>query len=171
MNGPPDGVLVGNGSNEPDPGHARGHGGGGDHRGEPGPHLHPVTGLLTEVFGGRHLGVPLTADFAFDLPALIRAAAAAQARVIVVNSPTIPPARRSRGGVAQLLEETEALVVVDEAYQDFGAPARSRCSPRTRGSSSCARFSKAMFARRPAVRIRARASRRRARDHQGQAAV
>src|SRR6266446_1687978 len=30
--------------------------------------------LLSEVYGGRHVGVPLTADFGFDIPALIRAA-------------------------------------------------------------------------------------------------
>jgi len=77
--------------------------------------------LLTEVFGGRHVGVPMTAEFAFDVPALIRAATAAQARVIVVNSPNNPTGTPfPEGGLERLLEETEALIVVDEAYQDFG---------------------------------------------------
>jgi histidinol-phosphate/aromatic aminotransferase/cobyric acid decarboxylase-like protein len=95
--------------------------------------------LLTEVFGGRHVGVPLTADFAFDLPALIRAAAAAQARVIVVNSPNNPTGTPlPEGGVERLLEETEALIVVDEAYQDFGGPTALPCSRSMRGSWCCA---------------------------------
>ena len=82
--------------------------------------------LLSEVFGGRHVGVPLTPDFEFDVPALIAAAAAAAARVVVVNSPNNPTGtpfpEGEGGGVARLLAETEALIVVDEAYQDFGGP-------------------------------------------------
>src|SRR5437667_306149 len=62
----------------------------------------------------------------FDVPALIAAAAAAAARVVVVNSPNNPTGtpfpEGEGGGVARLLAETEALIVVDEAYQDFGGP-------------------------------------------------
>ena len=79
--------------------------------------------LLSEVFGGRHVGVPLTPDYQFDLPALVAAAAAAAARVVVVNSPNNPTGTAvPDGGVERLLAETEALIVVDEAYQDFGGP-------------------------------------------------
>lgn len=117
-----DGVLVGNGSNELIQATLAVTVGEGTTVVSPVPTF-TLYRLLTEVFGGRHLGVPLTADFAFDLPALIRAAVAAQARVIVVNSPNNPTGTPlPDGGVERLLEETEALIVVDEAYQDFGGP-------------------------------------------------
>jgi histidinol-phosphate aminotransferase len=78
---------------------------------------------MTEVLGGRHIGVPLTADFGFDLPALVRAARAPGVRVVVVNSPNNPTGTAlADDAVERLLAETEALVVVDEAYQDFGGP-------------------------------------------------
>ena len=118
----PDGVLVGNGSNELIQATLAVTVGEGTTVVSPVPTF-TLYRLLTEVYGGRHVGVPLTPDFAFDLAALIRAAAAAQARVIVVNSPNNPTGTPfPEGGVEQLLEETEALIVVDEAYQDFGGP-------------------------------------------------
>jgi len=77
--------------------------------------------LLIAVFGGRHVAVPLTADLEFDLPALVRAARETRARVLVVNSPNNPTGTPlPDGAVERLLAETAALVVVDEAYQDFG---------------------------------------------------
>ena len=79
--------------------------------------------LLVAVLGGRHVAVPLTADFRFDVDALWRAAREARAHVVVVNSPNNPTGTPfPAGGVERLLGETEALVVVDEAYQDFGGP-------------------------------------------------
>jgi histidinol-phosphate aminotransferase len=82
--------------------------------------------LLTVVNGGRFVGVPLgtaASDFAFDVSALVRAARDADARVVVLNSPNNPTGSAlPPDGVARLLQETEALVVVDEAYQDFGGP-------------------------------------------------
>lgn len=79
--------------------------------------------LLTVVNGGRFTGVPLAPDFAFDVPAIIRAAREQSAGVIVVNSPNNPTGSAlPPDGVARLLDETTALVVVDEAYQDFGGP-------------------------------------------------
>lgn len=118
----PDGVLVGNGSNELIQATLAVTVGEGTSVVSPVPTF-TLYRLLTEVFGGRHVGVPLTADFAFDLPALIRAAVAAQARVIVVNSPNNPTGTPlPDDGVERLLGETEALIVVDEAYQDFGGP-------------------------------------------------
>ena len=79
--------------------------------------------LLTLVNGGRFTGVPLTADFEFDLPGLVRAARETSAGVIILNSPNNPTGSAlPADGVARLLDETTALVVVDEAYQDFGGP-------------------------------------------------
>src|SRR2546425_4521633 len=79
--------------------------------------------LLAAVFGGRHGPVPLTADFQFDLDALVGAARAAQAPLMVINSPNNPTGTPlPEGAVARLLAETGALIVLDEAYQDFGGP-------------------------------------------------
>jgi len=79
--------------------------------------------LLAAVFGGRHVPVPLTADFQFDLDALVGAARAAQAPLMVINSPNNPTGTPlPEGAVARLLAETGALIVLDEAYQDFGGP-------------------------------------------------
>jgi histidinol-phosphate aminotransferase len=118
----PDGVLVGNGSNELIQATLAVTVGEGTAVVTPVPTF-ALYRLLSEVFGGRHVGVPLTADFEFDVTALIRAAAAAHARVVVVNSPNNPTGTPfPEGGVERLLAETEALVVLDEAYQDFGGP-------------------------------------------------
>ena len=120
-----DGVLVGNGSNELIQATLAVTVGEGSAVVTPVPTF-TLYRLLSEVFGGRHVGVPLTPDFEFDVPALIAAAAAAAARVVVVNSPNNPTGtpfpEGEGGGVARLLAETEALIVVDEAYQDFGGP-------------------------------------------------
>ncbi len=79
--------------------------------------------LLATVNGGRFVGVPLGANFAFDVPALIQAARDQAAGVIVVNSPNNPTGSAlPADGVAELLANTQALVIVDEAYQDFGGP-------------------------------------------------
>src|SRR5439155_272939 len=59
----------------------------------------------------------------FDAPAVIRAARDTRAPVVVVNSPNNPTGTPLPEGAAErLLAETEALVVLDEAYQDFGGP-------------------------------------------------
>lgn len=77
--------------------------------------------LLTAVHAGRHIAVPLDRNFRFDLDALVRAAGGAA--VVIVNTPNSPTGTPlPEGGVRRLLSETECLVVVDEAYQDFGGP-------------------------------------------------
>ena len=118
----PDGVLVGNGSNELIQATLAVTVAEGSVVVTPVPTF-TLYRLLSEVYGGRHVGVPFTADFAFDIPALIRAAVTAAARVVVVNSPNNPTGTPlPEGAVERLLRETEALIVVDEAYQDFGGP-------------------------------------------------
>ncbi len=118
----PDGVLVGNGSNELIQATLAVTVAEGSVVVTPVPTF-TLYRLLSEVYGGRHVGVPFSADFAFDIPALIRAAVTAAARVVVVNSPNNPTGTPlPEGAVERLLRETEALIVVDEAYQDFGGP-------------------------------------------------
>ncbi|HJR16123.1 MAG TPA: histidinol-phosphate transaminase [Gemmatimonadales bacterium] len=118
----PDGVLVGNGSNEligsilsvtlrP-----------GDALVAPSPTF-SLYRLLTGVFGGRYVPVSLDEHFAFDVDGLIATAQDNGARVIVINSPNNPTGSAlPEGAIERILSETGALVVCDEAYQDFGGP-------------------------------------------------
>lgn len=116
----PDGVLVGNGSNEliqstlavtVGEGHAV-------------VTVAPTFALyrqLTAVLGGIYRPVLLGADFSFDIGAIVAEARAASARVIILNSPNNPTGTAlPAGAVERLLAETESLIVCDEAYQEFG---------------------------------------------------
>ncbi len=79
--------------------------------------------LVTSVNAGRYVAVPLDDNFAFDVDRLIDTARRERARVIVLNSPNNPTGSAlPEGAVERILGETEAFVVCDEAYQDFGGP-------------------------------------------------
>jgi histidinol-phosphate aminotransferase len=79
--------------------------------------------LLTGVLGGRYRAVPLRPDFAYDVDAMIETAVRERARVVVLNTPNNPTGSAlPDGAVRRVLEETGALVVCDEAYQEFGGP-------------------------------------------------
>ncbi len=77
--------------------------------------------IHAQVAGARWREIPRKAGFIPDLPALTEAAANGNASMIFVcspNNPTgnaVPPEM-----IRELLEETTALVVVDEAYIEFG---------------------------------------------------
>jgi histidinol-phosphate aminotransferase len=117
-----DGVLVGNGSNELIQATLATTLETGDVVVAPAPTF-SLYRLLTGVLGGRYRPVPLGPDFAYDVDALVEAAARERARVVVLNSPNNPTGSAlPEGAVERLLEETGALVVCDEAYQEFGGP-------------------------------------------------
>jgi histidinol-phosphate aminotransferase len=79
--------------------------------------------LLTGVLGGRYCPVRLGDGFAYDVDAIVEAAVRERARVVVLNSPNNPTGSAlPEDAVARVLEETGALVVCDEAYQEFGGP-------------------------------------------------
>jgi histidinol-phosphate/aromatic aminotransferase/cobyric acid decarboxylase-like protein len=140
----PDGVLVGNGSNELIQASLTVTVGEGTGVVTPVPTF-TLYRLMTEVLGGRHVGVPLTADFEFDLPAIVRAARAPGVRVVVLNSPNNPTGTAlADDAVQRLLAETEALVIVDEAYQDFGGPTAIPLLPTQPRLVVLRTFSKAM---------------------------
>jgi histidinol-phosphate aminotransferase len=118
----PDGVLVGNGSNELIQATLAVTLGAGDPVVAPSPTF-SLYRLLTGVLGGRYVPVPLGDGFAYDVDRLIETARREQARVIMLNSPNNPTGSAlPEGSVERILEKTEALVVCDEAYQDFGGP-------------------------------------------------
>ena len=75
------------------------------------------------MLGGNYRPVPLGPDFSYDVDALIETAVGERARLVILNSPNNPTGSAlPDGAVERLLEETGALVVCDEAYQEFGGP-------------------------------------------------
>lgn len=118
----PDGVVVGNGSNELIQATLSVTLAQGDAVVAPSPTF-SLYRLLTGVLGGRYVAVPLGEGFEFDLERIVEVAARERARVVVLNSPNNPTGSAlPEGAVERILGETEALIVCDEAYQDFGGP-------------------------------------------------
>lgn len=77
--------------------------------------------LMTEVNGGTVASVPLTPDLAFDVDAIIRAARDTEAAVIVLCTPNNPTgAALSETEILRIHDETESIVVLDQAYVEFG---------------------------------------------------
>ena len=117
-----DGVLVGNGSNEVIQATLTVTVSDGTAVVAPAPTF-SLYRLLTGVLGGRYVSVPLGHEFRYDVEALIAAAKREQARVVVLNSPNNPTGSAlPDGAVERFLAETDALIVCDEAYQEFGGP-------------------------------------------------
>jgi histidinol-phosphate aminotransferase len=117
-----DGTLVGNGSNELIQATLSVSLGAGDVVVTPSPTF-SLYRLLTNVLGGRYRPVPLGREFEFDVDRIIETAVRERARVVVLNSPNNPTGSAlPEGAVERVLAETGALVVCDEAYQEFGGP-------------------------------------------------
>jgi histidinol-phosphate aminotransferase len=118
----PDGVLVGNGSNELIQATLSVTLGSGDVVVAPTPTF-SLYRLLTNVLGGRYVPVGLGPELEYDVNRLVGAAVRERARVVILNSPNNPTGSAlSDGAVEQVIAQTGALVVCDEAYQDFGGP-------------------------------------------------
>jgi histidinol-phosphate aminotransferase len=139
-----DGVLVGNGSNEVIQAALAVSVGDGDAVVAPQPTF-SLYKLLTGVAGGRYIPVPLGPEFAYDVDALITAAKRERARVVVLNSPNNPTGSAlPEGAVERVLAETGALVLCDEAYQDFGGTSAVGLLRRSARVVVLRTFSKAM---------------------------
>ena len=140
----PDGVLVGNGSNELIQATLAVTLGAGDKVVAPSPTF-SLYRLLTAVLGGSYVPVPLAAGFAYDVDRLIEVAVSERARVIVLNSPNNPTGSAlPEGAVERIMAETGALVLCDEAYQDFGGPTAIPLLGRSSRLVVLRTFSKAM---------------------------
>ena len=76
--------------------------------------------LLAEALGAPVYDVPMTSTFAFDVDAVIDAANGHRASMIVLCSPNNPTGTRMLpADLERILQSTDALVVVDEAYVQF----------------------------------------------------
>ena len=77
--------------------------------------------LMTEVNAGEVVSVPLADDLGFDVDAIIRAARAHRAAVVVLCTPNNPTgAALTADEIARIHDETEALILADQAYVEFG---------------------------------------------------
>ena len=76
--------------------------------------------LLTGVLCGHAVRVPLGPAFEYDADALMRAQREHRAPVVIVCSPNNPTGTAlAPDEVARLCRESDALIVVDEAYHEF----------------------------------------------------
>jgi histidinol-phosphate aminotransferase len=77
--------------------------------------------LMSEVNAGTVVSVPLGAELRFDVDAIVRAARASNAAVVVLCSPNNPTGcALSRDEILRVHDETGALVLLDQAYVEFG---------------------------------------------------
>lgn len=77
--------------------------------------------LMTEVNGGTVASVPLTEELRFDVDAIVRAARETDAAVIVLCSPNNPTGCwLTEEDVLHIHDHTDALVLLDQAYVEFG---------------------------------------------------
>ncbi|MEW6510620.1 MAG: histidinol-phosphate transaminase [Bacteroidota bacterium] len=76
--------------------------------------------LLAQCLGAAIHEVPMHVPFSFDVGALIDTARRSDASLVVVCSPNNPTGTQmSRADLVEILKATSALVVVDEAYVQF----------------------------------------------------
>jgi histidinol-phosphate aminotransferase len=140
----PDGIVVGNGSNELIQATLSVVLAEGDTVIAPSPTF-SLYRLLTGVLGGRYVPVPLGERFTFDVDCIVETALRERAKVVVLNSPNNPTGSAlPQGAVERILAETAALVVCDEAYQDFGGPTAVPLLRRSSRVVVLRTFSKAM---------------------------
>ncbi|HET7230062.1 MAG TPA: histidinol-phosphate transaminase [Longimicrobium sp.] len=77
--------------------------------------------LMTEVNAGVVASVPLTDEMGFDVDGIISAARESDAAVIVLCTPNNPTGSAlSEDEIVRIHDETEALVLLDQAYVEFG---------------------------------------------------
>lgn len=77
--------------------------------------------LMTEVNGGTVVSVPLDDELRFDVDAIIGAARASDAAVVVLCTPNNPTgAALTLEEITRVHDETRALVLLDQAYVEFG---------------------------------------------------
>jgi histidinol-phosphate aminotransferase len=77
--------------------------------------------LMTGVNGGTTVTVELDDDLRFPVDAIVAAAKGTEAALIVLCSPNNPTGSAlTRDEVERIHDETEAIVVLDQAYVEFG---------------------------------------------------
>lgn len=76
--------------------------------------------VVTQIAGGKLVSVPRREDFSDDEESLLRATKEESIRAVFLCSPNNPTGNSvKRETLVRLLEETDAVVAVDEAYSEF----------------------------------------------------
>jgi len=78
--------------------------------------------IFTEIIGGKYYGIASATDddFAINVKGLIEAANKVRAKAVFLCTPNNPTGLTiSKEEVLRVLKETEAMVVIDEAYREF----------------------------------------------------
>jgi histidinol-phosphate aminotransferase len=115
----PDGLLVGNGSNELISVALQATVGEGTAVAVPQPTF-TLYAQMVKTLGGRVVSVPLREDLSFDLDALVATQERDGARVAIVCSPNNPTGSHlDERALRRLLSSWRGLVLVDEAYHEF----------------------------------------------------
>lgn len=79
-------------------------------------------GMAAQLLGLDFVGVPLTADFELDTPAMLAAIAQHQPVIVYLAYPNNPTANLwDDAAIEQIIEAAPGLVVIDEAYQPFSS--------------------------------------------------
>ncbi|HEX2095359.1 MAG TPA: aminotransferase class I/II-fold pyridoxal phosphate-dependent enzyme, partial [Longimicrobiaceae bacterium] len=77
--------------------------------------------LMAEVNGGRVVSVPLDDELRFDVDGIVRAARESDAAIVVLCTPNNPTGSTlAREEIGRIYDETDALVLLDQAYVEFG---------------------------------------------------
>lgn len=77
--------------------------------------------LMTQVGGGEVVSVPLTEALAFDVDAIVAAARESRAAIVVLCTPNNPTGSAlTREQILRVHDETDAIVLLDQAYVEFG---------------------------------------------------
>jgi len=140
----PEGVLVGNGSNEVIQAALAATVRSGDAVLVPSPSF-SLYRLLVSANEGRYVPVPLGPGFAYDIDDLVVTCRREQAKAIVLCSPNNPTGSvLPKDGFRRLLDQTDALLLCDEAYQDFGGESALPLLPESARLLVFRTFSKAM---------------------------
>ena len=78
--------------------------------------------MIATFTGMRYVGVPLTADFSLDLPAMLEAIEREQPALVFLAYPNNPTGNLfDAEAVRRIIEAAPGLVVVDEAYYAFAS--------------------------------------------------
>ena len=78
--------------------------------------------MIAAFTGLQYIGVPLTEDFALDLPAMLTAIKCHQPALVFIAYPNNPTGNLfDTEAVKQIIEAAPCLVVVDEAYYAFAS--------------------------------------------------
>src|SRR5207247_2615612 len=148
------GVLVGNGSNELIQATLAVTVGAGTPVVTPAPTF-SLYRLLAAVYGGRHVPVPLSPDFQFDVDALVRAARDTRAPLVVVNSPNNPTGTPFPDRPAAALDAADLLAERTRAVRRSRELLERRLSgiPGLRAFPSAANFVLIRCVARPAAEV------------------